>query len=127
MFDLNLETEEMARRVIGAAIEVHRQLGPGYLEQVYQRALSVELNYQKIKHVVESPTRIIYRGTDVGEGRIDLLVTGHLVIELKTVEAIKDIHRAQVISYLKATGLRLGLLMNFNTPTLKEGLQRIIH
>lgn len=127
MFDLDPETESLAHRTIGAAIEVHRALGPGFLEKVYQRALSVELEHLGISHRIESPVNILYRGVDVGEGRADILVMDHLIIELKTVEAIKDIHRAQVISYLKATRLRLGLLMNFNTTVLKDGIQRIIH
>ncbi|MEM9415718.1 MAG: GxxExxY protein [Planctomycetota bacterium] len=126
MFDLEPKTEDLARRVIGAAIEVHRTLGPGFLEKVYQRAMSVELDYQGIEHRVESPITVWYRDVNVGEGRADILVTDHLIIELKTVDAISDIHRAQVLSYLKATGLRLGLLMNFNTPVLKDGIQRII-
>lgn len=127
MFDLDQETEDLARRVIGAAIEVHRTLGPGFLEKVYQRALSVELEHLGISHRIESPIKILYRGVNIGEGRSDLLIADKLIVELKTVEAIKDIHRAQVISYLKATGLRLGLLMNFNTTVLKDGIQRIIH
>ena len=126
MFDLDQKTEDLARRVIGAAIEVHRTLGPGFLEKVYQKALSVELDYQGIAHQIESPVHILYRGVNVGEGRTDILITDHLIIELKTVEVIKEIHRAQVLSYLKATKLRLGLLMNFNTPVLKDGIQRII-
>jgi len=127
MFDLEPETEDIARQIIGAAIEVHRTLGPGFLEKVYQRAFSVELEYRGIAHKIESPINILYRGVDVGEGRADILVMDRLIVELKTVEAINDVHRAQVISYLKATGLRLGLLMNFNTTTLKDGIQRIIH
>ncbi|XAM01046.1 GxxExxY protein [Phycisphaeraceae bacterium D3-23] len=127
MFDLDPKTEDLARRVIGAAIEVHRTLGPGFLEKVYQRSLSVELDHEGIEHRVESPVKILYRGVDVGDGRADILITDHLIVELKTVEAIADIHRAQVLPYLKATGLRLGLLMNFNTTVLKDGIQRIIH
>lgn len=127
MFDLEPETENLARRVIGAAIEVHRTIGPGYLESFYQRALSVELEKQDTKHLTEAPIRIDYKGVNVGEGRADLVVEDRIIIELKTVEAIKGIHRAQLISYLKATGIRLGLLMNFNTQVLKDGIQRIIH
>jgi len=106
MFDLKPETEDLARRVIGAAIEVHRTLGPGFLEKVYQRALSVELEHQGIAHRIESSIKILYRGVDIGEGRADILVMDQLIVELKTVDAISDIHRAQVISYLKATKLR---------------------
>lgn len=127
MFNLDPETEDLARTVIGAGIEVHRTLGPGFLEKVYQRALSVELEQRGVEHVIESPIEVLYKGVNVGEGRADLLVTRRLIVELKTVETVKDIHRAQVISYHKATGLRLGLLMNFNTTVLKDGIQRIIH
>lgn len=127
MFDLDSKTEELARRVIGAAIEVHRTIGPGFLESVYHKALSVELERQGLQHAVESPISINYKGVNVGDGRADIVVDQRIIIELKTVEATKDIHRAQVISYLKATGIRLGLLINFNTPLLKDGIQRIIH
>lgn len=126
MLDLDPATEELSRRVIGAAIEVHRTLGPGFLESVYQRSLSIELNHLGIEHELEYPLRVCYRGVNVSAGRLDLVIPGHLLVELKSVDGFADIHRAQVISYLKATGLRLGLLMNFKTKVLKEGLQRIV-
>jgi GxxExxY protein len=126
MLDLSPATEDVSRRVIGAAIEVHRALGPGFLESVYQRSLSIELRHLGIEHELEYPLHVCYRGVDVSAGRLDLVVPGHLIVELKSVDAFSDIHRAQVISYLKATGIHLGLLMNFKTKVLKDGLQRIV-
>ena len=122
-----LHLDELARAVIGAAIEVHRLLGPGYLEKVYQKALEVELKLRGIPFVPQSPVKLLYKDHDVGEGFLDFLVAGVLVIELKAVDALAPVHKAQVISYLKATGLHLGLLINFNTVLLKEGIQRIIY
>jgi GxxExxY protein len=115
-----------AHAVIGAALEVHQLLGPGYLESVYEEALSVELELRGISYERQKTIAVDYKGRAVGEGRLDLLVGGCLVVELKAVEAIAPIHVAQVISYLKATELPLGLLINFNVPLLKNGIQRVI-
>ncbi|MFI4860362.1 MAG: GxxExxY protein [Phycisphaerales bacterium JB063] len=127
MFDLGHETEALAKRVIGAGIEVHRALGPGYLEKTYQSAMSVELHHLGIEHVIEQPVQVLYRGVSVGEGRLDIVFPGFFLIELKTVDVLADVHRAQVIAYLKATGLKLGYLMNFKTAVLREGIQRIVY
>ncbi|MEX0745053.1 MAG: GxxExxY protein [Phycisphaeraceae bacterium] len=118
--------EALARDVIGAAIEVHRELGPGFPESSYERALSIELSSRNIRHACQHQLRVRYKGHDVGEGRIDLLVAEQLVVELKTVDSFCPIHGAQVVSYLRTTGLQLGLLLNFNTKVLKEGIRRII-
>ncbi len=118
--------DALAHRVIGAAIEVHKHLGPGFIEHTYAKALSIELNEQQIKHKTESPITLNYKGHLVGEGRLDFLIEDKLVLELKSVEKLHAIHHAQVISYLKATQLQLGLLINFNTSVLKDGIQRII-
>lgn len=118
--------DELAHAVIGAALEVHRLLGPGYLEKVYQKALEVELGLRGVPFVPQHQVALLYKGHDVGEGFLDLLVDGALVVELKAVDALTPIHKAQVISYLKATGLHLGLLINFNSTILKNGIQRII-
>src|SRR3972149_10571835 len=120
------KTDELAKAVIGAAIEVHRVLGPGYLESVYEEALAVELNLRGVAFERQKRMSVDYKGHAVGEGRLDLLVDGCLIVELKAVEALAPIHTAQVISYLKATQLPLGLLINFNVPLLKEGIKRII-
>lgn len=127
MHEPSAALDRLAHEVIGAAIEVHRILGPGFLERSYQRALSIELKLKDIPHTTESPVQLEYKGELIGEGRIDLLVAGQLVIELKTVDTIAAIHEAQALAYLKATGHQLALIINFNTPILKEGVKRTIH
>jgi GxxExxY protein len=122
----NSELDLLANKVIGAAIEVHRLLGPGYLESVYEEALCVELQRQNICFVQQAPIAVNYKGVKVGEGRLDLLVENILIVELKAVEALAPIHRAQVLSYLKATRLQLGLLINFNAPVLSGNIKRVI-
>lgn len=124
---LEPELEDLASRVIGAAIEVHRHVGPGFPEQVYQNAMSIELNLRAISHQTERPVIVFYKDERVGDGRIDILVEERLVVELKVVKELAEVHRAQVSAYLKATKLRLGLLFNFNTAVLKDGIKRIIH
>lgn len=126
MLEPDSELNLLANKVIGAAIEVHRLLGSGYLESVYEEALCVELQRQGIAFVQQSPMAVNYKGVKVGEGRLDLLVENRLVVELKAVEALAPIHRAQVLSYLKATKLQLGLLINFNAPILKDNIKRVI-
>ena len=120
------ELDRLASATIGAAIEVHRQLGPGYLESIYEEALSIELDARRIPFARQVPVAVTYKGHAVGEGRLDLLIAGNLIVELKAVDALAPIHVAQVLSYLKATGHPLGLLMNFNVPTLKSGIKRIV-
>ena len=116
----------MARRVIGAAIEVHRALGPGYLESVYEEALAYEFSLNKIPYERQVKVKVAYKGHSVGEGRLDPLVAKMLPVELKAVDALAPIHQAQIISYLKMTGLQLGLLINFNVLLLKQGIKRVI-
>jgi GxxExxY protein len=118
--------DEVAHAVIGAALEVHRHLGPGYVEAVYEEALAVELRLRGIPCARQHPVRVLYKSHAVGEGRLDFLVGGALVVELKAVEALLPVHKARVISYLKATDTHLGLLINFNVALLREGLQRVI-
>jgi GxxExxY protein len=120
-------TEELARKVIGAAIEVHRHLGPGMPENSYCDALSHELDLQGIEHQREVRFAIVYKGKKVGEGRLDMLVGGTLIVEVKVVESLNNVHRAQVISYLQATKPGLGLLINFNVAVLKDGIKRVIN
>lgn len=121
------EVDAIAHAVVGAAIEVHRELGPGFLEGVYGEALAVELALRKIPFLRQPTVGVRYKGVAVGEGRPDLIVGGLVIVELKTVAALHPIHRAQVISYLKASGLTLGLLLNFKGMVLKDGLERIIY
>ena len=118
--------DQVARAVIGAAIEVHRALGPGFLESVYEEALCVELELQKIAFARQVNVAVDYKGKPVGEGRLDLTVNNLVVVELKAVDSLAPIHVAQVLSYLKATHMNLGLLINFNEPVLKNGIRRVV-
>ena len=128
MREPDAETDALARAVIGAAIAVHRVLGPGYLESVYEEALALEMTARNIPFERQARVVAYYQGHVVGEGRIDYLVGGTLVVELKAVDELTPIHTAQVISYLKVTGQVLGLLINFNSVLLGEhGLRRIVY
>jgi len=118
--------EEAANKVIGAAIEVHKQLGPGYLKSVYEEALAVELTIRGIPFARQVVFALDYKGHKVGEGRMDFLVDSCLVVELKAVEGLAPIHTAQTISYLKTTKHHLALLINFNVPVLKNGIKRLV-
>lgn len=122
----SVELDELAHRVIGAAIEVHRHLGPGFLESVYEGALCVEMRLQDIPFERQTPISMEYKGERVGEGRIDILVDGQLIVELKATNGLAPIHIAQVLSYLKITGIKLGLLINFNEAVLKRGIKRVV-
>ena len=120
------ELNRLTELFIGAAIEVHRHLGPGLLESVYEEALCVELALRDVPFERQPSVELVYKGHRVGQGRLDLLIDGQLIVELKAVEALNEVHRAQVISYLKTTGRTLGLLINFNVPVLRSGIKRII-
>ena len=120
------EIEALAKKTIGAAIEVHKALGPGYLESIYQEAMKAELHRRKIPFEYEHPIRITYKGNDVGAARLDLLIDGLLIVELKAVDQLHSIHRAQVLHYLEATRLPLALLLNFKVPRMKHGIKRIV-
>jgi GxxExxY protein len=121
------ELDDLANSVIGAAIEVHRYLGPGYLESVYEEALGVELTERHIPYRRQHTISVNYKGKSVREGKLDLLVADKLVVELKAVDALLPGHKARVISYLKATKFHLGVLINFNVSVLRDGIQRIIY
>lgn len=111
--------------VIGAAIEVHRTLGPGFLESIYEEALCIELELRGIAFARQRSVPLQYKGRAIGVDRPDLIIEESLIVDLKAIEALKGIHRAQIISYLRATGLKRGLLINFNELLLKDGIQRI--
>ncbi len=117
------EHDPLTEAVIGAAIEVHRVLGPGFHEDVYETALCRELTLRGFRFDRQVPLAIEYKGEVVGEGRLDLLVEGQLVVELKACDALLPLHRAQCVSYLCATGHRVALLINFNVPILKDGIR----
>ena len=113
-----LAHEELTGRIIACAIEVHKTLGPGFLESVYEAAMMVELKRAGLKVESQMPLRILYREIMVGEHRLDLLVEDTIIVELKAISALEDIHFAIVRSYLKAAGLEHGLLLNFATMPL---------
>jgi GxxExxY protein len=121
------ETEALATRVIGAMIEVHKALKPGLPETVYRNALCYELQLLGISCTAESPIRIHYKGQLVGQGKVDVLVERRLVLELKAVDALNEVHRAQVLTYLQSLDLQLGLLVNFNVLQLRTGLKRVVN
>jgi GxxExxY protein len=121
------ELDRLAHGVIGAALEVHRTLGPGFLEAIYEEALCVELSLRRIPVARQVPIGVDYMGNLVGQARMDLLVDGQLVVELKAIECIAPIHVAQVLSYLKAGRLRLGLLITFKVAFLRTGVRRVVH
>ena len=118
--------DQLSNSVIGAAIEVHRVLGPGVLEAVYEEALCCELGLRSIAFARQVPIVIRYKGQFAGKGQLDLLVENELVIELKSVEELAPIHTAQLLSYLRATNRKLGLLINFNVPSLRHGIKRLV-
>jgi len=116
---------DVARRVIEAAVEVHRHLGPGYVESVYENALAIELGLRGISFERQVRFQADYKGHEVGEGRMDLLVERILIVELKAIDRFTEVHVSQVLAYLKATGHSLALLINFNVPVLMRGVKRI--
>jgi GxxExxY protein len=111
--------------VIGAAIEVHRKLGPGYQESVYEEALCIELSLRGIPFSRQHEVSVAYKGRQVGAGKVDLLVDDSLIVERKAVESLLPGHTGQVLSYLKASDLRLGLLLNFGAPVMEDGIRRV--
>ncbi len=117
---------ELTEGIIGCAIEVHRHLGPGLLERAYEEALCVELEMRDLNYSRQVPIPLAYKGRSIGEYRIDLLVEDAIVVEIKSVERYDPIFEAQVLTYLKLTGKRVGLLINFNSRLLKNGVKRFI-
>jgi len=115
---LGHEFEAFSGRILEAAIEVHRALGPGFLESVYENALAIAFSHRGIRFERQREVHVWFEGQEVGLHRLDLLIEDQIVVELKAVRALEDIHFAQLKSYLKATHLHTGLLLNFNAPTL---------
>ena len=123
---MNAEMNKLTETVIGAAIEVHKNLGPGLLESAYQRALEHELTLRGIRFVAQKVCPIIYKGLLIEDAyRLDLLIEDKLVVELKAVDALADLHEAQVLTYLKFSNCQLGLLINFRSRWLKDGVRRL--
>lgn len=122
----SMDINELTGSVIGAAIEVHKALGPGLLESVYEECLCRELNLRDIPYQRQKEIPIEYKGSKLDYGyRIDILVAEALILEIKACESLQRIHEAQLLTYLKLTGLKVGLVINFNVPVLKEGIKRI--
>ena len=114
--------------VIGAVIEVHKALGPGLLESTYEECLCHELDLREIIYERQKELFLKYKGVNLDCGyRIDMLVEGQLILELKVCESLEKIHEAQLLTYLKLIGIAIGLLINFNVPMLKEGIKRLIN
>ena len=120
------ELNELARQVVDAVFQVHKTLGPGLLESVYETCLCHELNKRGIAFQSQVVLPVVYDGVEIEAGlRIDLWVDKKLIIELKAVEKLHEVHNAQLMTYMKLTGSRLGLLVNFNVPVIKQGIKRI--
>ena len=117
--------QELTHSIIGAAIEVHRQLGPGLLESAYEECLAQELTLRSIPFERQRPVPVVYKGLKLECGyRVDLFVDGRVVIELKAVEALAPIHDAILLTYLRLSGCKIGLLINFHVAVLKDGIRR---
>lgn len=122
-----MKENDISYSIIGAAIDVHKALGPGLLESAYQECLYYKLQKTGFSVEKEKPMPLIYEEVKMDVGyRIDLLVESRIVIEIKSVEALTDVHRAQVLTYMKLGNYKLGLLINFNVPKLTDGIQRLI-
>jgi len=118
-------SDELTEKIIGAAIEVHTELGPGLLESIYEEALCYEFELQDIKYEHQVPADVVYKGKIIKGQRIDLLVEGEVVVEIKSVSRLPEIAVAQTISYLKATNLNRGLIINFGEKRLIDGIKRV--
>ena len=125
--EIEPELNQLASQIIGAAIEVHKALGPGLPESVYKFAMCVELGLLNIVFDKEFHIPVTYRGVSVGEGFIDLWIAKQIVVELKSVSALLPVHEAQLVSHLKLTSCKLGLLINFNVQVLRLGIRRVIN
>lgn len=122
-----MEFDNLSNRVIGLAIEVHKELGPGLLENTYKQCLAYELSQVQIKFLLEVELPVQYKEISVSCGyRIDLLIENKLIVELKSVDEVHPIHEAQLLTYMKLVKIRIGLLMNFNEKILKNGIKRFV-
>jgi len=120
------ELNKITEKVIGCAIEVHRNLGPGLLESIYESALCVEFNNNDIEYQRQIIIPVRYKGIIIGEHKLDLLVENEIIVELKAIDNLAPIFEAQLLSYLKMSKKKLGLLINFNSIQLREGIKRVI-
>ena len=120
------EVDPLTERIIGCAIEVHRHLGPGLLESAYERAMCAELEDSGLSFACEVIVPIVYKGRDVGDYRVDLIVEDSVVVEIKSVERLERVFDAQVLTYLRVTGKHVGLLINFKTRLVTDGIKRFV-
>ncbi len=118
--------DPLTHKIIGAAIEVHRALGPGLLEELYEDAFCIELEERKLKHERQQHVDVVYKGRDIGDMYADIVVDNAVIIELKSVESLNQIHIAQLMTYMKLLNLKKGLLINFNVRFLREGIKRVV-
>ncbi|MBG0779241.1 MAG: GxxExxY protein [Desulfotignum balticum] len=122
-----MEFDELSNRVIGCALEVHRELGPGLLESTYEQCLAHELQRNGIRFKLQYPLPVDYKGVRLDCGyRIDMLIENTLLVELKSVDTLKKIHEAQLLTYMKLADIKTGLLLNFNVRMLKDGIKRFV-
>jgi len=122
-----METRDpLTERILGCAIEVHRTLGPGLLESTYEEAMCIELEEAGLDFIRQSSIPLFYKGRPIGEYRLDLVVENKVVVEIKAVSRLDPIFEAQVLTYLKVTGKRVGLLINFHSSLLKQGVKRFV-
>jgi len=120
------DINELSSKIIGAAIEVHKALGPGLLESAYEECLAHELSLRELVFERQKPVPIEYKGINLDCGyRLDLVVEDRIILELKACNQIEPIHEAQLLTYLKLTGIQLGLLLNFNVPVMRDGIVRL--
>ncbi len=123
-----MDINKLSGQIIGAAIEIHKSLGPGLLESAYEECLCHELQLRKIVYERQKPLPVVYKGVNLDCGyRLDVVVENAIILELKAVEKIEPIHQAQLLTYLKLSGLKLGLVLNFNVPVMKDGIVRIVN
>ena len=123
-----MEFDRLSNQVIGCAIEVHKELGAGLLESTYEQCLAFELSKQNIPFKLQLPLPVTYKGNLIDCGyRIDVLVQDELILELKSVEQLQPIHSAQLLTYMKLANKKLGLLINFNSAKLKDGIKRLVN
>jgi GxxExxY protein len=125
--DMSKRQNELSFQIIGAALEVHRELGPGLLESAYRECLCRELDIRGLQFEKEKPIQVLYKDAIVTAYRADIIVEDSVIVELKAVSQLNSIFAAQLLSYLKASGLCLGILINFNTVILKNGIIRIVN
>ncbi len=119
---------KLTERIIGAAIEVHRELGPGLLESAYSACMAYEFDQAGIAYESERPLPLMYKGRPLGSGyRLDLVVEGSVILELKAIDRLEPVHEAQLLSYLRLSGCSVGLLINFNVPVLRRGIRRMVN